>query len=72
MFWGTALLMLRQTGQNYKVMPAVAAVPLAVYSVAHFMPAMVSVASVGFVAFSVVMLWYAAMMVRAYNAARVK
>ena len=72
MFWGTALLMLRQTGQNYKVMPAVAAVPLAVYSVAHFMPAMVSAASVCFVAFSVVMLWYAAMMVRAYNTARVK
>ena len=36
------------------------------------MPAMVSVASVCFVAFSVVMLWYAAMMVRAYNTARVK
>ena len=72
MFWGTALLMLRHTGQNYKVMPAVAAVPLAVYSVVHFMPAMVSVASVCFVAFSVVMLWYAAMMVRAYNTARVK
>ena len=72
MFWGTALLMLRHTGQNYKVMPAVAAVPLAGYSVAHFMPAMVSVASVCFVAFSVVMLGYAAMMVRAYNTARVK
>lgn len=72
MLWAAALLMLRLTGQNAKIMPAVAAVPLAVYSAAHFIPAAVSVAATSFVMFSVVMLWYAAMMIRAYNTARVK
>ena len=53
-------------------MPAVAAVPLAVYTVAHFLPRAVMVAAVSFVVFSVVLLWYAVLMIRAYNAARVK
>ena len=53
-------------------MPLVAAVPLAVYTVAHFLPSAATVAAVAFVAFSVVMLWFAASMIRAYNDARVK
>ena len=53
-------------------MPLVAAVPLAVYTVAHFLPPAATVAAVAFVAFSVVMLWFAASMIRAYNDARVK
>ena len=57
LFWGAAL---------------VAAVPLAVYTVAHFLPPAATVAAVAFVAFSVVMLWFAASMIRAYNDARVK
>ena len=68
----TVVLMLRQAGQPGRVMPAVAAVPLAVYTVAHFLPQAVMVAAVSFVVFSVVLLWYAVLMIRAYNAARVK
>ena len=46
--------------------------PLAVYTVAHFLPPAATVAAVSFVVFSVVMLWFAASMIRAYNDARVK
>ena len=53
-------------------MPLVAAVPLAVYTVTHFIPSLTSVAAVSFVGFSVVMLWFAAIMIRAYNDARIK
>lgn len=66
----TAVLMLRQTGQPARAMPLVAAVPLAVYSVAHFFSSLATVASLAFVVFSVVLLWYAVLMLRAYNAAR--
>lgn len=66
------VLMLRQTGQPARVMPAVAAVPLAVYTVAHFLPQATTVAAISFVVFSVLLLWYAVLMLRAYNAARVK
>ena len=53
-------------------MPYLAALPLAVYSVTHFLPALTTLAAVAFVAFSVLMLWFAAIMIRAYNDARVK
>ena len=53
-------------------LPYLAALPLAVYSVAHFLPALTTLAAVAFVAFSVLMLWFAAIMIRAYNDARVK
>ena len=53
-------------------MPVAAAVPLVVYTVTHFFPGAMAVASVSFVIFSVVLLWYAVLMLRAYNAARVK
>lgn len=66
----TAVLMLRQTGQPARAMPLAASVPLAVYSVAHFFPSLATVASLAFVVFSVVLLWYAVLMLRAYNAAR--
>lgn len=68
----TAVLMLRQAGQPSKTMPIVAAVPLAVYTVAHFFTQAAMVAAVAFVVFSVVLLWYAVLMLRAYNAARVQ
>ena len=68
----TAVLMLRQAGQLSKTMPIVAAVPLAVYTVAHFFPQAAMVAAVAFVVFSVVLLWYAVLMLRAYNAARIQ
>lgn len=66
----TAVLMLRQAGQPARSMPLAATVPLAVYSVAHFLPSLATVASLAFVVFSVVLLWYAVLMLRAYNAAR--
>ena len=47
-------------------------VPLAVYTATHFIPSLTSVAAVSFVVFSVVMLWFAAIMIRAYNDARIK
>ena len=72
LFWGAALVLLRVCGKAGSKMPLVAAVPLAVYSMAHFIASAASVAAVAFVAFSVVMLWFAAMMIRAYNDARVK
>ena len=53
-------------------MPYIAAVPLAVYTVTHFIPSLTSVAAVSFVVFSVDMLWFAAIMIRAYNDARIK
>lgn len=67
----TAVLMLRRAGQPSRAMPLAAAVPLAVYTVAHFLPQATLVAAVAFVVFSVVLLWYAVLMLRAYNAARV-
>ena len=70
--WGAALVLLRLCGKAASKMPLVAAVPLAVYTVAHFLPPAATVAAVAFVAFSVVMLWFAASMIRAYNDARVK
>lgn len=72
LFWGVALVLLRTAGRRDSKMPAAAAVPLAVYTVAHFLPSAATVAAVAFVAFSVLMLWFAAIMIRAYNDARVK
>lgn len=68
----TVVLMLRQAGQSCKTMPIVAAVPLVVYTVAHFLPQAAMVAAIAFVIFSVVLLWYAVLMLRAYNTARIK
>lgn len=68
----TAVLLLRQAGQPAKTMPVAAAVPLAVYTIAHFLPQAAMVAAIAFVIFSVVLLWYAVLMLRAYNTARVK
>mgnify|MGYP000819639624 CR=1 FL=1 len=72
LFWGAALVLVRLAGRQQSKMPYIAAVPLAVYTVAHFLPPAATVAAVAFVAFSVVMLWFAASMIRAYNDARVK
>lgn len=68
----TVVLMLRQAGQSCKTMPIVAAVPLVVYTVAHFFPQAAMVAAIAFVIFSVVLLWYAVLILRAYNTARIK
>ena len=72
LFWGAALVLVRLAGRQQSKMPYIAAVPLAVYTVTHFIPSLTSVAAVSFVVFSVVMLWFAAIMIRAYNDARVK
>lgn len=68
----TAVLMLRQAGLPHRLMPGVAALPLAVYSVTHQLGRPAAVASLSFVLFSVLLLWYALLMIRAYNDARVK
>lgn len=68
----SAVLMLRQAGQPYRLMPGAAAVPLAVYTVFRIPGGPAVVSSGAFVVFSVVLLWYAVLMLRAYNAARVK
>ena len=72
LFWGASLVLLRLAGRQSSRVPYLAALPLAVYSVAHFLPARTTLAAVAFVAFSVLMLWFAAVRIRAYNAARVK
>ena len=72
LFWGAALVLVRLAGRQQSKMPYIAAVPLAVYTVTHFIPSLTSVAAVSFVVFSVVMLWFAAIMIRAYNDARIK
>ncbi len=72
LFWAAALCLLRLADRAGSKVPYIAAVPLAVYTVAHFIPALTTAAAVAFVAFSVLMLWYAAVMLRAYNEARVK
>lgn len=69
---GASVLMLRLAGQPHRAMPAAAAVPLAVYTVTHFLPGAAVAASASFVVFSVLLLWYAVLMLRAYNGARVK
>ena len=70
LFWAMTLVLLRQIGQAHCKMPLVAAVPLAVYTVAHFLPAAAKVASFAFIAFSIVLLWFAVLMLRAYSEAR--
>ena len=72
LFWGAALVLVRLAGRQQSKMPYIAAVPLAVYTVTHFIPPLTSVAAVSFVVFSVVMLWFAAIMIRAYNDVRIK
>ena len=72
LFWGASVVLLRLAGRQSSRVPYLAALPLAVYSVAHFLPALTTLAAVAFVAFSVLMLWFAAVMIRAYNNARVK
>lgn len=72
LLWVTTVLMLRDAGLSARPMPLVAALPLAVYSVAHFLPQATLVASLAFVIFSVILLWYAALMLRGYSAARGK
>ena len=72
LFWAAALLLLRLADCTSRRVPYIAAVPLAVYTVTHFIPALATVAAVAFVAFSVLMLWFAAVMIKSYNAARVK
>lgn len=64
--------MLSLAGQPACAMPAAAAVPLAVYTVAHFLPQAALAASAAFIVFSIMLLWYAVLMLRAYSAARVK
>lgn len=72
LFWGASLRLLAVADRRGSKMPYIIAVPLAVYTVAHFVPALTSVAAAAFVVFSVLMLWFAAVMIRAYNDARVK
>ena len=75
LLWATVTQMLKiagyTTGKNAK-MPVVAAVPLAVYCVAHFSAGAATVASFAFIVFSIMLLWYAVLLLRAYNITRVK
>ena len=75
LLWATVTQMLKiagyTTGKNAK-MPVVAAVPLAVYCVAHFPAVAATVASFAFIVFSIMLLWYAVLLLRAYNTTRVK
>ena len=75
LLWATVTQMLKiagyTTGKNAK-MPIVAAVPLAVYCVAHFSAGAATVASFAFIVFSIMLLWYAVLLLRAYNTTRVK
>ena len=68
----TTVLMLRQAGQPPRLMPGVAMVPLAVYTVSRLLELPTVISSGAFVVFSVLLLWYAVLMLRAYNEARVK
>ena len=68
----TTVLMLRQAGQPHRLMPGVAMVPLAVYTVSRLLGLPTVISSGTFVVFSVLLLWYAVLMLRAYNEARVK
>lgn len=73
--WGLLLasvLMLRQIGQAKSLMPAVAAPVLAVYTVSRILSKPPVVYSAAFIVFSLLLLWYAILMLRAYNAARVQ
>ena len=72
LLWTTVVLMLKIAGQPKRTMPLAAAVPLAVYSVAHFIPSAAAVASMAFIVFSILLVWYAVLLLRAYNDARVK
>lgn len=72
LLWATTLLMLRDAGLPARRMPLAAALPLAIYTVAHFLPQATLVAALSFVVFSVVLLWYASLMLRGYSAARGK
>lgn len=65
-----SVLMLRQSGQAKTLMPVVAAVPLAVYTVSRILSLPMVVSSAAFIVFSVLLLWYAVLMLRAYRAAR--
>lgn len=65
-----SVLMLRQSGQAKTLMPVAAAVPLAVYTVSRILSLPMVVSSAAFIVFSVLLLWYAVLMLRAYRTAR--
>lgn len=65
-----SVLMLRQSSQAKTLMPVVAAVPLAVYTVSRILSLPMVVSSAAFIVFSVLQLWYAVLMLRAYRTAR--
>ena len=65
-----SVLMLRQSGQAKTLMPVVAAVPLAVYTVSRILSLPMVISSSAFIVFSVLLLWYAVLMLRAYRTAR--
>lgn len=67
-----SLWMLRQAGHQGKLLPALLLLTWGVYAVASFVPAAVGVGAGAFVAFSVTLLWYTVLMIRQYNALRVK
>lgn len=73
--WATVAQMVKiagyTDGKNAK-MPLAAAVPLAVYCIAHFFAGMATAASFAFIVFSITLLWYAVLLLRAYNTTRVK
>ena len=69
LLWATVTQMLKIAGYTMQI---VADVPLAVYCVAHFSAGAATVASFAFIVFSIMLLWYAVLLLRAYNTTRVK
>lgn len=67
-----SLLMLALAGQHGKALPAVLAATWAVYAVGSFWGPLAMVGTAAFVAFSAALLWYTVLMIRQYNALRVK
>lgn len=67
-----SVLMLRQIGQPKSLMPVVTAPVLAVYTVSRILSKPPVIYSTAFILFSLLLLWYAILMLRAYNGARVQ
>ena len=67
-----SLLMLALAGHTGRLLPALLAVTWAVYAATAFVPTLAMVSAGAFVAFSAALLWYTVLMIRQYNALRVR
>lgn len=67
-----SLLMLALAEERGKALPVILAATWAVYAVTALLPAMQTASAAAFVAFSAALLWYTVLMIRRYNALRVR